>query len=80
MLPDTLSQVYSSLRRFQRENRYSPTIRELAGMSGFCTQTVLDALNQMAGQGAIARSGPRKARRFYIPTEPNQYARYSSHA
>ena len=76
MQQSTLSQVYASLRRFQRENRYSPTIRELARLTGLCNQTVIKALNQMAGQGTIARSTTNRPRRYYIPTEPNQYACY----
>ncbi len=80
MHQSTLNQVYFFLRRFQRENRYSPTIRELAVMSGFCNQTVMNALKNLTGQGAIARSGPHKPRRYYIPTEPNQHANHSSQA
>ena len=72
MYQSTLGRVYASLREFQRENRYSPTINELARMTGFCKQTILDALDGLANQRAIVRKR-RVPRGSYIPTEPSQY-------
>lgn len=65
--------VYGALRAYQREHRYSPTIRNLSDMTGLCKQTVLSALNLLVAQGAVVTRARHAPRRFYISTEPSQY-------
>ena len=71
-MSDRPNRVYACLRQFQRQNRYAPTVRELAEMSGLSQGTVTNVLHYLAGSNAIVRRRyiPRGS---YIPTEPHQF-------
>ena len=69
--PDRLQRVYTFLRGYQRQNRYAPTLREVAQGAACCLQSAHDALRYLVGQDVIAhRPGVRG---YYIPGEPHQF-------